>query len=158
VDASPSTTAAKPLPLESLTTNGGTAAEFAERGEAAFKAADYRGAAYALRHAAGDDPRDGVVTSLLRQALFPARGVDEAAGATQAAMRLLTRSEWGIVIAHYNEIYGKSEDYTTQLRMLEKAVREKPGDPALRFLAGFHYAYLGFHQQALEQLEKGLKL
>jgi tetratricopeptide (TPR) repeat protein len=146
------------LPLDSLTTKGGTAAEFAERGEAAFKAADYREAAYALRHAAVDDPRNGVLTMLLGQALFATGEFDEAAGATQAAMRLLPKAEWGIVVSHYQDIYGNSQDYTTQLRSLEKAMEEKPGNPALRFLAGFHYAYLGFQKQALEQLEKGLKL
>jgi Tfp pilus assembly protein PilF len=37
-------------------------------------------------------------------------------------------------------------------------VSEKPDDPAQRFLLGFHYAYQGFPQQAVDQLDKGLKI
>jgi tetratricopeptide (TPR) repeat protein len=111
-----------------------------------------------LRHAAVDDPNNAVVTLLLGQALFATGRFDEAAGATQAAMRQLSADRWGVVINHYTELYGDTKDYTQQLRALEKAVKEKPDAPALRFLAGFHYAYLGFTQQALDQLERALKL
>jgi tetratricopeptide (TPR) repeat protein len=63
-----------------------------------------------------------------------------------------------VVISHYTELYGDTKEYTQQLRALEKSVKEKPDDPALRFLAGFHYAYLGFTQQAIDQLDTALKL
>jgi tetratricopeptide (TPR) repeat protein len=135
-----------------------TGAEFADQGEAAFKKGNYSGAMYALRHAAVDDPNNAVVTLLLGQALFATGKFDEAAGATQAAMRQLPREKWGVVINHYTELYGDTKDYTRQLRALEAAVKEKPDDPALRFLAGFHYAYLGFTQPAIDQLDKTLKL
>jgi tetratricopeptide (TPR) repeat protein len=134
------------------------ARDFADKGEAAFKGGDYYGAVYALRHAAVDDPNNPVVTLLLGQALFATGRFDESAGATQAAMRQLPKEKWGVVISHYTELYGNTKDYTQQLRALEKAVKEKPDDPALRFLAGFHYAHLGFTQPAIDQLDKGLKL
>ena len=54
-------------------------------------------------------------------------------------------------------MYGSVQDYTNQLQALEHAVKEKPHSPALRFLAGFHYAYLGFPKEAIDQLDKGLK-
>jgi len=135
-----------------------SAAEFAERGETAFKEGAYKTASYEFRHAAVDDPHNPLLTMLLGQALFANGEFDEAAGATQSAMRQLPKTDWGIVVTHYKEIYGNSQDYTTHLRALEKAIKEKPGDPALRFLAGFHYAYLGFHSQAIDQLERGIKL
>jgi tetratricopeptide (TPR) repeat protein len=113
---------------------------------------------YALRHAAVDDPNNAVVTLLLGQALFATGKLEEAAGATQAAMRQLPKEKWGVVISHYTELYGDTKDYTRQLRALEASLKEKPDDPALRFLAGFHYAYLGFTQQAIDQLDKTLKL
>jgi len=50
------------------------------------------------------------------------------------------------------------QDFTDQLRALEKSIKEKPKEPALRFLAGFQYAYLGYPKEAVDQLEKGLKL
>ncbi len=44
------------------------------------------------------------------------------------------------------------------MRSLEKAVKAKPNEPALRFLAGFQYAYLGFPKESVDQLDKGLKI
>jgi predicted Zn-dependent protease len=133
------------------------ALKFAEAGEMAFWSGDYNGAVYAWRHAVLDAPDNPVLVMMLGQALFATGQFDEAAGATQAAMRVLPKDQWGVVIANFRELYGNVPDYTTQLRALEKAVAEKPDNPARRFLAGFHYAYLGYPQFAIDQLEKGLK-
>jgi tetratricopeptide (TPR) repeat protein len=134
-----------------------SAGQFADAGETAFRAGDYRGAVYAWRHAVLDDPQNPVLVMLLGQALFATGQFDEAAGATQAAMHVLPKDQWGVVVVNFRELYGNVPDYTTQLRALETAVAEKPDNPALRFLAGFHYAYLGYPQLAIDQLEKGLK-
>ena len=95
---------------------------------------------------------------LLGHALFASGQFDEAAGATQAAMHVLPKDQWGVVVTNFRELYGNTLDYTTQLRALETAVAEKPTNAALRFLAGFHYAYLGHPQLAIDQLDKGLKV
>lgn len=131
---------------------------FSDKGEIAFKGGDYEGAVYAWRHAAIDDPENGTVVMLLGQALFATGKFDEAAGATQAAMQLLPKEQWGVVVANAQDLYGNYQDYTTQLRALESAVKEKPDNPAQRFLAGFHYGYLGFSRDAVAQLDKTLKL
>jgi len=99
-----------------------------------------------------------VVTMMLAQALFATGNFNEAAGATEAAMQHLPKEQWGVVVGNYKELYGNPQDYTDQLRALEKGVGEKPNDPAQRFLLGYHYAYLGYAQQALDQLEKAVKL
>jgi hypothetical protein len=156
--ASNASAAASAPPITADSSAQDAARSFADEGEAAFKKGNYAGAMYALRHAAVDDPKNAVVVLLLGQALFATGKFDEAAGATQAAMRQLPQEKWGVVISHYTELYADTKDYTRQLRALEAAVKEKPGDPALRFLAGFHYAYLGFAQQAIDQLDKTLKL
>ena len=52
------------------------------------------------------------------------------------------------------ELYGSYQNYTTQLRALESAARTKPDDLGLRFLLGYHYAYLGYPQQAVDQLDR----
>ena len=131
---------------------------FADKGEQAFRAGDYKSAVYAFQHAAVDDAQNPVITMLLGQSLFATGKFDEAAGATQAAMQQLPKDKWGVVASNYKELYGSRQDYTDQLRALEKNVKDKPADPALRFLLGFHYAYLGFPQQAVEQLDKVLKI
>src|SRR5579872_747659 len=129
-----------------------------EEGAAAFKAADYPKAVYDWRHASVDAPHDPLTMMLLAQGLLAIGKFDEAAGATQAAMRLLPSDEWNVVVRSYQALYGNARDYTEQLRALERAIREKPAKPGLRFLAGFHYGYLGYPQQAINQLDATLKL
>jgi tetratricopeptide (TPR) repeat protein len=138
---------------------GSTAANsgFADKGEIAFRAGDYKGAVYDWRHAVIDDPQNPLLLMLLGQALFATGHFDEAAGATQAAMQMLPKEHWGVVVKNFRELYGNAADYTTQIRALEKAETEKPDNPATRFLAGFHYAYLGYPKEAIDQLDKGLK-
>src|SRR5207253_6961579 len=59
---------------------------------------------------------------------------------------------------NHKDLYGNVQDYTTQLRALETAIKDKPDNPALRFLAGYHYAYLGFPKESVDQLDKVLKI
>ncbi|MDB5390801.1 MAG: hypothetical protein JWM11_6447 [Planctomycetaceae bacterium] len=132
-------------------------ASFADQGEAAFKAGDFKGAVYAWRHAVLDDPKNPVLVMMFGQALFATGKYDEAAGATQTAMQQLPKENWGVVVTNYKELYGNNQSYTDQLRALEKAVSEKPKEPGLRFLLGFHYGYLGYPQQAVIQLDKVLE-
>ena len=131
---------------------------FAEKGEAAFKAGDYAGAAYSWRHAVVDTPQNPVLGLMYAHALFATGKFDEAAGAVQAALSQLPKDKWGVVVSNGRELYGNYQDYTTHLRALEAAAREKPNDPALKYLQGYHYAYLGYPQQAIDQLEKVLSL
>lgn len=152
--ASTTTTAAPPA----ATTSADNARVFAEKGEEDFKAGDYKSAVYAWRHAVVDDPQNGVLMMMLSQALFASGQFDEAAGATQQAMRLLPEDQWGVVVKNFRELYGKGADYTTQLRALEKEIKRDGENPATRFLLGFHYGYLGYPSHAVKQLDKTLKL
>lgn len=132
--------------------------EFAERGKAAFKSGDYEKAIYALRHAVVDNPQHPEVVLLLGQALFAAGKFDESAGAVQAAMHQLPKESWGFIVEHFQDFYGDAREYTRQLRVLEKAIVSKSDSPALRFLAGYHYGYLGFVKQSIEQLDKAVQI
>jgi hypothetical protein len=158
VSASPVSTASAASGPVLTEQDSESARELAGKGDAAFQAADYSGAAYAYRHALVDDPHDAVVTLRLGLALFATGSYSEAAGATQAALRQLSRNQWGAVVSRYQDLYGDTHDYTRQLRNLEAELKAHPSDPALRFLAGYHYGYLGFRKQALDQLDKGLSL
>jgi tetratricopeptide (TPR) repeat protein len=133
-------------------------ANFAERGEDAFREGDYHGAAYYWRHALVDDSQNPLILLLYGQALFATGAFDEAAGVTQAAMNMLPRDLWSVVVVHYRELYGDSADYTTQLRALEHSLVETPDSPARHFLTAFHYGYLGFPQAAIHELDKTLTL
>ena len=130
---------------------------FADQGETAFRNGDYNAAAYSLQHAVVDNPSP-VLILMHAQALFATGKYPEAAGATQAAMSQLPKDQWGVVVKNYKELYGKVGDYTSQLRGLEAAAKDKPSDPALRFLLGYHYGYLGYPQQAVDQLNQAVGL
>jgi tetratricopeptide (TPR) repeat protein len=135
-----------------------TAEEFAQIGEAAFKSRDYKGAVRAWKHGLVDDPQNSVLVLMLSQGLFATEQFRESAGAIQAAMQTLPQEKWDVVVKNFRDLYGKGEDYTAQVRSLEKAAREKSDDPALRFLLGYHYGFLGYPAEAVKQLEKCVKL
>lgn len=135
-----------------------SAEEFAQIGESSFKARDYKSAVRAWRHAIIDDPDNGVLVLMMAQGMFATEQFNESAGATQFAMQSLPAEKWEVVIKNYRELYGKVDDYTAQLRALEKAAKDKADDPGLRFLLGYHYGFLGFPKEAVVQLEKCVSL
>jgi tetratricopeptide (TPR) repeat protein len=95
---------------------------------------------------------------LLGHAYFAVGNYRESAAATQAAICALPQSRWGVVITSRNELYGDLTAYNRQLGQLKNAVDEDPNDAALRFLLGYHYAYLGYPQSAVVQLNKVIEL
>lgn len=134
------------------------AADFADQGETDFKAGNYEAAHRDLRHALVDDPDNGMLVMMLAQTLFALGQYDEAAGATQGAMQMLPEEQWGFIVENYAQLYGNVQDYTNQVKALEKARDEQPDSPALRFLLGFHFGYLGYPKHAVRELDKGLTL
>jgi tetratricopeptide (TPR) repeat protein len=71
-------------------------------------------------------------------------------------MQTLPEAEWSKVVKNYTDLYGSVEQYTNQLKALEKARDEKPDNPAMRFLLGYHFGYLGYPKQAVTELDKAL--
>ena len=138
--------------------NNITASDFAVQGEADFKAGKYQAAASNFRHVMVDDPTNAGVMMLLGHTAFALGQYNEAAGATEMAMKGLPQDKWGAVIANYTQLYGKTQDYTDQLRALEKARNEKQDDPAIRFLLGYNYYYLGHTKEAFRELDKAITL
>jgi tetratricopeptide (TPR) repeat protein len=141
-------------PLDQSTANQ----DFAAQGETAFKSGDYAGAARAWRHAIVDDPTNATLLLMMAQALFATGQYNEAAGAVQAALSQMPEDQWGVVVSNYPELYGNIGDYTRQLRQLEDAAKKNPKDPALLFLLGYHYGYLGYPSQAERKLKQATEL
>ncbi|MCA9093946.1 MAG: hypothetical protein KDA68_10695 [Planctomycetaceae bacterium] len=139
-------------------TASATDSAFADLGEQEFKAANYSKAVDAWRHAIVDDPKNGVLYMMLSQAYFAVGKYNESAGAAQQGMLLLPEENWGVVPQNYKELYTNIGDYTKQLKDLEAARKKKEDDPALRFLLGYHYGYLGYPTEAVRELDKGLSI
>lgn len=132
--------------------------DFATQGEADFKAGRYDEAIKNWQHALVDEPRNGALVLLMAQALFATGKFNEAAGAVQGGLSVLPQDKWGVVVENYAELYGDPGEYTGQLRALEAARKKDPEQPALRFLLGYHYGYLGYPREAIRELDKGLEL
>jgi tetratricopeptide (TPR) repeat protein len=131
---------------------------FARQAEEAFGARDYKGAVRNWRHAVVDEPNSGPLVLRLAQALFAAGEYGEAAGATEQALMLLSEEKWQSEVSNAAKLYGAPQDYKDQLKGLEKAVKENPDDPALRFELGFQYGFSGRRAEALRELDRLLQI
>src|ERR1700751_5690096 len=112
----------------------------------------------AWQHAVVDDPSNGALAMKLALALFAVGKYREAAGTTQQVLMLLPQEKWGQAVGDYKKLYRNPKDYLDQLKNLAKAAADKPNDPALRFLLGFHYGYSGRVADATRELDKLVQL
>jgi tetratricopeptide (TPR) repeat protein len=131
---------------------------FSQQGEMDFKDGRYDLAMRNWRHALVDDPRNGGLVLLMAQALFQTGSYNEAAGAVQQGLTMLPAEQWGTVLGNYTKLYGNTQPFVDSLRDLEKRRKEKPDDPAVRFLLGYEYGFLGYPKEAIEELDKVLKV
>jgi Tetratricopeptide repeat len=134
------------------------AQDFARQGEFAFKDGDYKKASRAWRHALLDDPQNGTLIMMMAQAMFQSGEYNEAAGAVQAGLQMMPRDKWDVVVGNYKELYGNTQDYVDQLKALERTIKDKPKEPGLRLLVGYHYLFLGYPSEALRELRVGEEL
>jgi thioredoxin-like negative regulator of GroEL len=73
-------------------------------------------------------------------------------------MHALPQDRWGVVVSNRRELYNNPNSYNFQLQQLESAVHANPKDHAQRFLLAYQYAYLGYPQPAVAQLDKVVEL
>jgi tetratricopeptide (TPR) repeat protein len=127
-------------------------------GENAFKVGDYKAAIHAWRHAIVDEPESATLLLRLAQALFANGQYAEAAGAAQQALVLLPQESWVSEAATSKKLFANRQHYEDQLKGLEKAVKENPNEPALRFELGFQYVLSGRQEEGVRELDKLLEL
>ena len=127
-------------------------------GQTAFRNGDYAAAVEDWRNALDGGSRNPVLVMMLAQACFAAGDYRQAAATTREAMQALPEDRWGVVVSNRRELYVKPNTYLFQIEQLKAAVKERPKDPAQRFLLAFHYAYLGYPQAAAAQLDKFAEL
>src|SRR5258708_3864015 len=120
---------------------------------------EYGEAAHNWRQELAEDSRNPRLILLFAQALFQSGQFDEAAGAVQYALTLAPQKEWNAIFPRFGELYQDNIfDYSSRLRELEKTRTQKTDDPALRFLLGYHYASLGYGDEAVRELAQVQKL
>jgi hypothetical protein len=131
---------------------------YLRRAEQAFRAGRYDEAVRWANHAAVELPQNGRLFLLLGQALFAIGQYGPAAGAIHQGMTVADPDEWGYVVKNFRTYYGNGNDYTTQLRALEKFAAEHPDAAYGHFLLGYHYGFLGYPKEAQQQLGQAVGL
>ena len=105
-----------------------------------------------------DDPNNGAYMMILGQALFASGQYNEAAGETPTGRSNVVAGQMG---DHRHQLQGALRQHRRlhlSASVLEKARDEKPNDPALHFLLGWQFGYLGYPTQSIRELDKTLEL
>jgi len=132
--------------------------DFQRRADAAFRQGRYDEAVRMANHAAVEMPDNGKLFLFMSQALFAVGDFGAAAGAAHQGMAMSDSKSWGTVVENFRQYYGNANDYTEQLRRLEKFAKEHPDAPYARFLLGYHYGFLGHEKEARAELAEAVKL
>lgn len=114
-----------------------------------FKAGSYREALSYFDAAVKGSPGDPVAHELRALTLFAVGDYQAAAAALNSLLSAAPGMDWTTM----SGLYGNADDYTTQLRSLEKAVDANPKDSAAQFVLAYHYLVIGAKDSAIEALK-----
>lgn len=114
-----------------------------------FKSGDYRGALSDFDKALKMLPGDAVVHETRCLALFAVADYSKAAAGLNSYLAVAPGMDWTTM----SGLYGNAEDYTTQLRTLERYTVANPSDASSHFVLAYHYLVTGSKEAASEALE-----
>ena len=129
-------------------------AAFFAQAEDAFRQGNYRDAIKMANHAAVESPRNSKSAELMSLASFASGDYRTAAAQARAALALGPPADWRTLYGYY----GDDQSYTTQLRNLEKYVKDNPSAPEGHFLLAYQYLMTGFNKQAMKQFDEVEKI
>ncbi|HEV3415261.1 MAG TPA: hypothetical protein VG056_00530 [Pirellulales bacterium] len=113
-----------------------------------FQNGNYREAQRLAGHAIVDDPQNAEAHALICLTAFATGNYQVAAAEAHAVASIRGVPSWGQIYGFYNDV----DRFTSQLRPLEKFVREHPKDASGQFLVGFLYMAIGHRAEAQEHL------
>ena len=100
----------------------------------------------------------GAAEALRVQTLVALGDYRQAARAAPRALLLLPPDHLGEVVVNRADYYLDAAEYTRQLRALEGHLHRAPADADARLLLGFQYGYLGYPEDAVNQLQQSIDL
>lgn len=130
------------------------AAQFFGQAGDAFQTGKYRDALRLANHAAVESPQNPKASELMSLSLFAMGQYRDAASQAHIALALGPPGDWANLYGYYGEL----SPYTTQLRSLEKFVKENPNAPEGHFLLGYQYLMTGYNDPALREFRESAKL
>ncbi len=120
-----------------------------DAGLAQFKSGDYRGALASFDLALQELPGDPVVHEVCALALFALGDYRTCAAALNSFLSSAPGMDWTTM----SGLYGNTDDYTSQLRTLERYCQSNSDDPSSHFVLAYHYLALGEKEAAIQALE-----
>jgi len=120
----------------------------------AFRNGEYEKAIDLLDHAIKANPSDTAAHELRALSLFALGRYEESAATLNALLAVAPGWNWETM----SGLYPSVNTYTKQLRDLEAFTKEKPDNPAGRFVLGYHYLVAGHTDAAKKQFEKVVDL
>jgi tetratricopeptide (TPR) repeat protein len=145
---------APPQPGEAGQQDASQGAAFFAQAEDAFRQGNYRDAIKMANHAAVESPRNPKSAELMSLSSFASGDYRTAAAQARAALALGPPADWRTLYSYY----GDDQAYTTQLRNLEKYVKDNASAPEGHFLLGYQYLMTGFNKQAMKQFDEVQKI
>jgi tetratricopeptide (TPR) repeat protein len=119
-----------------------------DQSRAAFATGEYQTALDLCNQVLKTMPNDAVVHEFRSLVLFALNNYREAAAGVYAVLSAGPGWDWTTL----SSLYGNVADYTTQLRALEKFVKENPKSSDGHFLLAYHYLTAGHADAAHAQL------
>lgn len=151
VETPPADAAATAEPLPPGVTQAGLDAF--ERARQAFYTGDYQQALKAIDQATGEMPKDTTTHEFRGLVLFALGRYQETAAPIHAVLAVGPGWDWTTLVG----LYPSVDVYTTQLRALEKHVRERGDAPAI-FVLAYHYMTMGHTDAAILRLRDVVRL
>lgn len=118
-----------------------------------FKSGDYRGSLRDFDTALKLLPGDAVVHETRCLALYAVADYSPAAAGLNSFLAAAPGMDWTTM----SGLYGNIDDYTTQLRSLEKYADANPTDASSHFVLAYHYLVTGSKDSAIDALEVVMK-
>ena len=154
----------QPIPVyynADTTTVGGTATSDSQGADdllnsavAAFKQNDYDTALATVNKGVAQYPSDAVMHEFRALVLFAKGDYQQSAATIHSVLAVGPGWDWTTLSGLYPDV----AIYTTQLRSLEAAVKNRPDDGATRFLLAYHYLSDGYPDSAVKQLTEVVRL
>ena len=116
---------------------------------AAFESGDYVRVLASVDQAIGILPKDAALHEFRSLVLFALGSYRDAAAAIHAVLAVGPGWNWSTMSA----LDGDADDYTKQLRALERHTRDHPSSADAQFLLAYHYLTMGHEESAKVKLE-----
>lgn len=124
-----------------------------DEGLADFKASKYQASLDAFNEALKQIPGDPVIHEIRALSLFALGDYKSAAASLNSLLSAAPGMDWTTM----SGLYGSEDEYTAQLRKLEKHCKENPNDASAAFVLAYHYLVTGAQDAAVNALRAVVK-